>query len=170
MCSSFGMTELPGNERTLDARPRHRRQEQDKFQFPAHERGRSTRSNRRRLLELYDSNSVRAVNFPATILARMFTNIFTRDEEESWWDRARDERNGVVIPPPDPPAHITHAAHGVGTPALSTNPAHPATGKVYRPGERLERQARKFVQKQDPPARKRRDYNTLIARALEELG
>ena len=48
--------QLPGNERTLDACPRHRRQEQDKFQFPAHERGRSTRTNRRRLLEFHDSN------------------------------------------------------------------------------------------------------------------
>ena len=99
----------------------------------------------------------------------MFANIFTRDEEESWWDRARDERDGVVIPPPDstPTAQTSKPAHAI----VATNPAHhPATGKVYRPGERLERQARKFVQKQDPPARKRRDYNTLIVRALEELG
>ena len=101
----------------------------------------------------------------------MFTNIFTRDEEESWWDRARDERNGVVIPPPDSTPTAQTSKPG-GTPAfVSTKPAHnPATEKVYRPGERLERQARKFVQKQDPPARKRRDYNMLIARALEELG
>ena len=110
----------------------------------------------------------------------MFTNIFGRDEEESWWDRARDERNGVVIPPPDSTPTAQTSKPG-GTPAfVATNPAHhPATGKVYRPGERLERQARKFVQKQDlvnsngiylPPARKRRDYNTLIAQALQELG
>ena len=108
----------------------------------------------------------------------MFTNIFGRDEEESWWDRARDERNGVVIPPPDstPTAQTSKPAHAI----VATNPAyHPTTGKVYRPGERLERQARKFVQKQDlvnsngiylPPARKRRDYNTLIAQTLQELG
>ena len=107
----------------------------------------------------------------------MFTNIFGRDEEESWWDRARDERNGVVIPPPAGDSAHPKPAHAI----VSTKPAqeNPTTGKVYRPGERLERQARKFVQKQDlvnsngiylPPARKRRDYNTLIAQALQELG
>ena len=98
----------------------------------------------------------------------MFTNIFTRDEEESWWDRARDERNGVVMPPPDPAGQrLAHATPGF----VATKPEqeNPTTGKVYRPGERLERQARKFVQKQTPPARKRRDYDALIARALEEL-
>ena len=106
----------------------------------------------------------------------MFINIFGRDEEESWWDRARDECNGVVIPPPAGDSAQSKPAHAI----VATNPAHhPATGKVYRPGERLERQARKFVQKQDlvnsngiypTPARKRRDYNTLIAQALQELG
>jgi len=100
----------------------------------------------------------------------MFTNIFTRDEEESWWDRARDERNGVVMSPPDPPAgqRLAHTATS-GT-LMPTKPAQEnPPEKVYRPGERLERQARKFVQKQAPPARKRRDYDALIARALEEL-
>ena len=103
-------------------------------------------------------------------MQRMFTNTFTRDEEESWWDRARDERNGVVIPPPDSSAPVhsqTKHAHTL----VSTKPAqeNPTTGKVYRPGERLERQARKFAQSHAVQPRKRRDYDALIARALEDL-
>jgi hypothetical protein len=41
---------------------------------------------------------------------------------------------------------------------------NPVTGKAYRPGERLERQARQYARA--PP---RRNYEALIARALEDM-
>ena len=58
---------------------------------------------------------------------------------------------------------------------ITKPPPNPITGKPYRPGERLERQARKFAKKQvegenlRKVERPRRDYEALIARALEEL-
>ena len=60
-------------------------------------------------------------------------------------------------------------------------PPNPLTGKPYRPGERLERQARQFLKEKAAPEskptaqarprtrRSTRDYEALIARALADM-
>ena len=100
-----------------------------------------------------------------------------RANEISSWTRAgRSGRLGTVEHQPIQP-QIAAIASGTALAAGVTRPPpNPITGEPYRPGERLERQARQFAKKQAPrdthetPRRRMRDYEAMIARALEEMG
>ena len=108
----------------------------------------------------------------------------------SWWGRCHEERTGrgtIRQPPPEPEICNPAIAPPGG---ITRSEPNPITGKPLRPGERLERQARKYAtlkshailatQKshailatEEKPVqkrhRKRRDYDAMIARALEDL-
>jgi hypothetical protein len=97
--------------------------------------------------------------------------MFGGATDGSWWDKARDECHGVVMKLPEPSSNVQ--------PALPTLSGAEKRVKAYKPGERLEQQARKFKTdgqlRSEPPARakapnarKRRDYDAWIARMLEE--
>lgn len=94
----------------------------------------------------------------------------------SWWEKARNECYGVVLPlpTPSPSDAFTRATSGetpnAATAAEKTKSAATKPDKVYRPGERLEMQARRLAQKAAArEARKDRDYDALIARVLERF-
>ena len=60
---------------------------------------------------------------------------------------------------------------------ITRPPPNPVTGKPNRPGALLERRARQYAQTHAPAAeapqprrKKPRDYEALIARALEDMG
>jgi hypothetical protein len=138
---------------------------------------------------------------------------YCEELNSSWWDRARDECRGVILPLPEPklpekvaapptsvnPGQQSKAARSVKAERsveAMTGGAKPAPDsrqrgllkpegdKVYRPGERLERQAREFARKTAPlhsrsegeqsvrvaKVRRERNYDALIARVLDELG
>ena len=72
-------------------------------------------------------------------------------------------------PPPEPEICNPAIAPPGG---ITRSEPNPITGKPLRPGERLERQARKYATEEKPVQkrhRKRRDYDAMIARALEDL-
>ena len=91
----------------------------------------------------------------------------------SWSMHLRQERvgSGAIEALPQSVAAENPAIAPPG--GVTRPPPDPETGKVYKPGERLEKQARKFAQHEKTevvkPRRKRRDYDAWIARALEDL-
>ena len=89
----------------------------------------------------------------------------------SWWGRGRKDRIGTgQIKQLEPETAAENPA--IAPPGGVTRPEpDPKTGKVYPPGKRLEKQAREYARTQEPAKkpRKKRNYDALIARALEEM-
>src|SRR4051812_5266834 len=90
----------------------------------------------------------------------------------AWAGRGLALRRGIVeavpTPPPAQPAHAAAAPPG----GVTRPPPNPKTGRPFRPGERLERQAWGLVARSapidiPPPRRGRgRNYDDLVDRAL----
>ena len=91
----------------------------------------------------------------------------------------KSEQGGMIRQPPPEPEICNPAIAPPG--GITRSEPIPVTGKPLRPGERLERQARKYATQkwhailatEEKPVqkhhRKRRDYDAMIARALEDL-
>ena len=99
------------------------------------------------------------------------------NETSGWTGAGQGGRFGTVERQPIQPQIAAIASGAAPAGGVTRPPPNPITGKPYRPGERLERQARQFAKKQAPsahaaatPSRRTRDYETMIARALEEMG
>src|SRR5690349_7301899 len=94
-----------------------------------------------------------------------------RTAKNSAWTGAG--RTSTVESRPIPQASVraaTSVLPQASVKAATPAPTDPRTGKLYRPGERLERQARKFARKHQRAApRPERDYEAMITRAIENL-
>ena len=104
-----------------------------------------------------------------------------RRETVGWVSAGRGGRFGTVEHKPVQPIVAQKAILPAG--GVTQPPPNPITGKPYRPGERLERQARQFAKKTrtasksksasdlaaSTPTKAGRDYEAMIARALETL-
>jgi hypothetical protein len=89
-------------------------------------------------------------------------------EVSKWWGRGRRERFGEI--------DIEPAAPSQPVAAPTPNKAETKIGKPkpLRPGERIEKEIRKQARELRQPSetaqpRKKRDYDALIARAIEDL-